>query len=116
MRTQIRNSIILAVLLVAAAPAGAQTRLVNMIPQSRSGETNQDAEPTLTVDLNDYSRIVGSAFTWDNLTGSPMVTATAPIFVSLDRGATWTPRCCTTTAGGCAALRPAISTSDSAAS
>ncbi|TMQ03578.1 MAG: hypothetical protein E6J91_46445, partial [Deltaproteobacteria bacterium] len=91
MRTQIRNSIILAVLLVAAAPAGAQTRLVNMIPQSRSGETNQDAEPTLTVDLNDYSRIVGSAFTWDNLTGSPMVTATAPIFVSLDRGATWTP-------------------------
>ncbi|TMQ27120.1 MAG: hypothetical protein E6J90_03130, partial [Deltaproteobacteria bacterium] len=60
-------------LLVAAAPAGAQTRLVNMIPQSRSGETNQDAEPTLTVDLNDYSRIVGSAFTWDNLTPSLIV-------------------------------------------
>ncbi len=67
-----------------------QNRLVNMVPNNRSGETNQDAEPTITVDPANYNRIVGSAFTWDNLTQSPMVTSTAPIFVSTDRGATWT--------------------------
>jgi len=61
-----------------------------MIPQNRSGEQNQDSEPTLTIDPNDYSRMAGSAFTWDNLTQSPMTTNTAPIYVSSDRGATWT--------------------------
>jgi hypothetical protein len=71
-------------------PALGQNRVVNMVPNNRSGETNQDAEPTITVDPNNYFRIVGSAFTWDNLTQAPMVTATAPIFVSTDRGATWT--------------------------
>src|SRR5258708_10108210 len=34
--------------------------------------------------------MAGSAFTWDNLTQSPMVTATAPIYVSSDGGNTWT--------------------------
>lgn len=70
-------------------PAGAADRLVNMIPQNRSGERNQDSEPTLAVDPNDFSRMAGSAFTWDNLTQSPMTTNTAPIYVSSDRGATW---------------------------
>src|SRR5262249_32091708 len=67
----------------------AQVRLVNMVPNNRSGETNQDAEPTITVDPLNFNRMAGSAFTWDNLTGGPMVTATAPIYVSTDRGATW---------------------------
>jgi len=80
----------LATALCCAAAASAQTRLVNMIPQNRSGETNQDAEPTLAIDPNRFDRMVGSAFTWDNLSGSPMTTATAPIYVSTDRGATWT--------------------------
>jgi hypothetical protein len=70
-------------------PAAAQSRLVNMVPNGRSGETNQDAEPTITVDRNNSGRIAGSAFTWDNLTGGPNVTATAPIYVSLDAGTTW---------------------------
>jgi hypothetical protein len=77
------------VLMIAVPTSVAQTRVVNMIPQNRSGEQNQDSEPTLTIDPSNYSRMAGSAFTWDNLTQSPMVTATAPIYVSLDRGATW---------------------------
>ena len=76
-------------LMISARPALAQNRLVNMVPQNRSGETNQDAEPTLAIDPNNYSQMVGSAFTWDNLNQSPMVTNTAPIYVSSDRGATW---------------------------
>lgn len=64
-------------------------RLVDMIPKSRSGETNQDAEPTITVNPTEPSRMAGSAFTWDNLSGGPMVTATAPIYVSKDGGKTW---------------------------
>ena len=75
---------------LAATSALAQNRLINMIPASRSAEVNQDAEPTLAVDPADNRRIAGSAFTWDNLTQSAMTTATAPIYVSQDRGATWT--------------------------
>lgn len=78
-----------ALVFLAATTASAQVRLVNMVPNSRSGETNQDAEPTITVDPLDFNRMAGSAFTWDNLDASPMVTATAPIFVSTDRGNTW---------------------------
>jgi hypothetical protein len=78
------------VIIASDVPAFAQNRLVNMIPQNRSGEQNQDSEPTLAIDPNDYSRMAGSAFTWDNLTQDPMVTNTAPIYVSSDRGATWT--------------------------
>jgi hypothetical protein len=73
-----------------SAAASAQSRLVNMIPQNRSAETNQDSEPTLAIDPNSVDRMAGSAFTYDNLDGSPMTTATAPIYVSIDRGATWT--------------------------
>ena len=74
---------------VSAAPALGATRLVNMIPQARSGETNQDSEPTITVDPRNPSHLAGSAFTWDNLTGGPMVTANAPIFVTNNGGLTW---------------------------
>src|SRR5207247_1420315 len=54
-----------------------------------SGETNQDAEPTITVDPQHRSHIAGSAFTSDNLTQGPNVTATAPIYVSHNNGNTW---------------------------
>lgn len=86
-----RAAVVAALLMTSSAlPAAAANRLVNMIPQSRSGDQNQDSEPTLAIDPNDYSRMAGSAFTWDNLTQAPMTTATAPIYVSSDRGATWT--------------------------
>lgn len=81
---------ILIVLVGAALPGLGQNRLVNMVPNSRSGETNQDAEPTITVDPNNVQHLAGSAFTWDNLNAGPMVTATAPIYVSTDGGNTWT--------------------------
>src|SRR5437588_488158 len=85
----LRISAVLIVLAGLALPSLAQNRLVNMVPNSRSGETNQDAEPTITVDPNNVHHMAGSAFTWDNLTESPMVTATAPIYVSSDGGNTW---------------------------
>jgi hypothetical protein len=88
--TLLRLSAVLIVLAGSALPCLAQTRLVNMVPNSRSGETNQDAEPTITVDPNNALHMAGSAFTWDNLTGGSMVTATAPIYVSTDGGNTWT--------------------------
>lgn len=79
-----------AVLTGMAGPSPAADRIVNMVPNSRSGETSQDAEPTITVDPNDFARMVGAAFTYDNLTGGPMSTATAPVYVSTDNGNNWT--------------------------
>jgi hypothetical protein len=76
--------------ITAVLPVAAQVRLVNMVPNSRSGETNQDSEPTITVDPLNRNRMAGSAFTWDNLTGTSMTTATAPIYVSKNNGNTWT--------------------------
>jgi hypothetical protein len=67
----------------------AQVTLVNMIPQTRSGETNQDAEPTIAINPSNKAQLVGTAFTWDNLTGSPMTGGLAPIYASTDGGQTW---------------------------
>jgi hypothetical protein len=58
--------------------------VVNMIPNDRSGETNQDSEPNITVDPANPARIAGSAFT-PNLAGNP----NAPIYVSTNGGLTW---------------------------
>lgn len=58
--------------------------VVNMIPQSLSGETNQDSEPNLAVNPANPLHIAGSAFTPD-----PMGGRLAPIFVSSDGGNTW---------------------------
>jgi hypothetical protein len=70
-----------------AAPIALRERIrvINMIPNSLSGETGQDGEPNLAVDPADPDRIVGTAFT-DNPSGS---NTSAPIFVSDDRGITW---------------------------
>lgn len=59
--------------------------VVNMIPYSLSGETNQDSEPNIAVDPANPSLIAASAFTLD-----PDPNAThAPIYVSGDGGITW---------------------------
>lgn len=60
-------------------------KVVNMIPQSLSGETNQDSEPNIAVNPANPSQIAGSAFTPDPMGGS-----TAPIYVSTDGGDGWT--------------------------
>jgi Repeat of unknown function (DUF346) len=59
-------------------------RVVNMIPRSLSGETNQDSEPNLAVNPAYWRQMAASAFT-----PNPAGGATAPIYVSTDGGATW---------------------------
>jgi hypothetical protein len=61
--------------------------LVNMIPNSLSGETEQDSEPMLTVNPNNPQHIVGSAFTPNPMGPSSTV---GPVYVSTDGGHTWT--------------------------
>jgi hypothetical protein len=58
--------------------------VVNMIPQSLSGETNQDSEPNLAVNPANPAQIAASAFT-----PNPAGLGNAPIFVSTDTGNTW---------------------------
>lgn len=66
--------------------AWAQTvRVVNMIPATLGNETNQDSEPDLTIDPNNADIIIATAFT-PNPSG---VLTHAPVYVSLDGGATW---------------------------
>jgi hypothetical protein len=62
-------------------------QIVNMIPKSLSGETNQDSEPNIAVNPENPSQIVATAFTLD-----PMGGPRAPVYVSQDAGATWSLR------------------------
>lgn len=59
-------------------------QVVNMIPNSLSGETNQDSEPSIAVNPANASQMVATAFTPPPLSGS-----LAPIYVSTNAGATW---------------------------
>jgi len=61
--------------------------VVNMIPKSLSGESQQDSEPNIAVNPENPLQIVATAFTPDPLNGPR-----APIFVSSDGGATWSLR------------------------
>jgi len=58
--------------------------IVNIIPNSLSGETNQDSEPNLAVSPANPLLIAASAFT-----PNPAGAGDAPIFVSTDGGNTW---------------------------
>lgn len=71
--------------LLGIGAAAAQVTVINMIPNSRSGETSQDSEPNLAVNPTDPTQMAGSAFTPD-----PNAGVNAPIYVSVDGGATWT--------------------------
>jgi hypothetical protein len=66
-----------------AAAGQAQVKVVNMTPNARSGETQQDSEPNLAVNPANPSQIAGSAFTPDPLNTN------APIYVSTNSGDTW---------------------------
>lgn len=59
--------------------------VINMVPASLSGETNQDSEPFLAVNPDSPQRMVGSAFT-PNPAGCG---TTAPVYVSQNSGFTW---------------------------
>jgi len=62
--------------------------VVNMIPSSLSGETNQDSEPNLAVNPANLQEIAGTSFT-PSPGGSP---TRSPIFFSSDGGTTWSVR------------------------
>lgn len=83
--------LMIAMIALGATGASAQITLVNMVPQARSGETNQDSEPSIAVNPANPLQLAGSAFTWDNLNGGAfsMLGNLAPIYVSTDGGATW---------------------------
>jgi hypothetical protein len=58
--------------------------LVNMIPNSLSGETQRDSEPNVSVNPANPLEIAASAFTPD-----PASSGNGPIYVSTDGGNTW---------------------------
>jgi hypothetical protein len=58
--------------------------VINMIPASLSGETNQDSEPNIAVNPQNPNQIVATAFTPDPAGGN-----LAPVFLSNDGGQTW---------------------------
>jgi len=60
-------------------------KVVNLIPASLSGETNQDSEPFLAVQTVNPQIMVASAFTPNPFSTS----GNAPVYVSEDAGATW---------------------------
>ena len=67
-----------------ATLAGGQVLVINMVPRSLSSETNQDSEPSITVNPARPREIVGTAFT-----GDPMGGPLAPVYLSSDGGNTW---------------------------
>ena len=60
-------------------------RVVNVIPQFRSGETNFDSEPSVAVNPSNPQQVVLTSFTPD--TGA--VVTTGSYFFSTDGGQTW---------------------------
>jgi hypothetical protein len=61
--------------------------IVNIIPNSMSGETQQDSEPNLAVNPQNTNDMVATAFT-----PAPLGGPNAPIYVSTDGGNTWSLR------------------------
>src|SRR5467141_5219553 len=62
-----------------------QVKLVNLIPASLSGDTNQDSEPFLAVQAANPQVMVASAFTPNPVSSS----SNAPVYVSQDGGNSW---------------------------
>jgi hypothetical protein len=62
-------------------------RIVNVIPNDHSNETNDDAEPSVTVNPGNVDELVVTAFT-PTESGNP----NGPLFVSTDGGENWSLR------------------------
>ncbi len=63
-------------------------RVINVVPQDRSAETNYDSEPSIAVNPSNPGQIVVSAFTPDpGVPGVPVTTG--PYYYSTDGGTTW---------------------------
>src|SRR6202171_5349760 len=70
---------------VGAGAAPAHAKVVDLIPASLSGETNQDSETFLAVKAANPQVMVASAFTPNPISS----TGNAPVYVSEDGGNTW---------------------------
>jgi hypothetical protein len=68
-----------------ASPASSQVKVVDLVPASLSGETNQDSEPFLAIQTDNPQVMVASAFTPNPFSK----TGNAPVYVSQDGGNTW---------------------------
>src|SRR3981189_1952665 len=60
-------------------------KVVDLIPSSLSGETNQDSEPFLAIQTANPQVMVASAFTPNPVSSS----GNAPVYVSQDGGNSW---------------------------
>src|SRR5207249_1049156 len=69
----------------AQPPAVPSIKVVNLIPASLSGESNQDSEPFLAIQNANPQVMVASAFTPNPFS----MTGNAPVYVSQDGGKTW---------------------------
>ena len=66
-------------------PSTSSTNVVDLIPASLSGETNQDSEPFLAIQTTNPQVMVASAFTPNPFSN----TGNAPVYVSQDGGKSW---------------------------
>jgi hypothetical protein len=66
-------------------PAAPAIKVVDLIPASLSGETNQDSEPFLAIQTANPQVMVASAFTPNPFSN----TGNAPVYVSQDGGNSW---------------------------
>ncbi len=84
------SSVLATLLIACSCPPPEHTpfagvKLVNMVPNTMSGETRQDSEPFLAIDFSNPNRMAGSAFT-----PNPFGTSgNAPIYVTSDGGDSW---------------------------
>src|SRR5260370_39444401 len=60
-------------------------RVINIIPQNLSAETNFDSEPSITVNPSNPQQIVVTSFTPD----TAMPVTTGPYFYTTDGGVIW---------------------------
>lgn len=67
------------------SPAPPSIKVVNLIPASLSGESNQDSEPFLAIQNQNPQIMVASAFTPNPFS----MTGNAPVYVSQDGGNSW---------------------------
>jgi hypothetical protein len=93
----------------AAAPASPlQVKVVDLIPASLSGETNQDSEPFLAIQTANPQVMVASAFTPNPISKQ----GNAPVYVSQDGGNTWALNAITPVQGMTCDITHAIATGE----
>ena len=81
---------LMAVLSLREVARAQQVQLVDVVPALYSNETGNDSEPNVTVNPGNTSQVVVSAFT---PCPTSISTTNAPIYFSIDGGATWQLNC-----------------------